>query len=263
MLLRRLDDYQSWQIQFAGSSLLVDPWLDDQPISGSFDRRHRAGFTTLADLVRENSTIAGVLLCTSVNDHLRIDTLRALGDVPVHGNVKAAKAARAGGSPNTHVHRTGESFDVECREGGTLRVTSTKCGLPLGAIATGWLIEAIDGEGNDRGRLWIEPHQPIVDTARWVAARGPVDVAVLPTQSVVALVLPVTAGPKRSAAAALACGARALVPTATDPRRDMTWWQKSIYFVNGGDQSTARLVQGRAEFVHLRTGDWLDVRSGR
>ncbi len=263
MLLRRLDDYQSWQVQFGGSSLLIDPWLDDQPITGSFDRRHGIAFTTRSDLVRENSTIAGILLCTSVNDHVRPETLRALPDVAVHGNVKAAKAARSIGSTSTHVRRPGESFDVACREGGTLRVTATKCGLPLGAIATGWLIEALDVDGGDGGRLWIEPHQPTVETAKWVARRGPVDVVVFPTQSVMAVVLPVTAGPKRSAAAALACGARALVPTATDPRRDMSWWQKSLYFVSGGDAGTARRIAGRAELVHLRTGDWLDVRSGR
>jgi len=263
MLLRRLDDYQSWQVQFSGSSILIDPWLTEHPISGAFDRRHPAGFTTHGDLVRENADIAAVLLCTSVNDHLRPDTLRLLGDVPVHSNLKAAKAARAAGSPTTHVRTPGETFEITCREGGTLRVTSTRCGLPLGYIATGWVIEAVDASGVDRGRLWIEPHQPTVDVAREVAARGPVDVAVLPTQSVLAVVLPVTAGPTRSAAATRACGARALVPTATDPRRDMKWWQKMIYFVSGGDARTVNELNGAAELIHLRTGDWLDVRSGR
>jgi len=263
MLLRRLDDYQSWQVQHAGSSVLIDPWLTDHPISGAFDRRHGEGFTTHADLVRENSDIAAVLLCTSVDDHLRPDTLRLLADVPVHSNLKAAKAARAAGSPDTHVRVPGESFDIACREGGVLRVTSTKCGLPLGLIASGWVIEALDADGADRGRIWIEPHQPTEAVAREIARRGPVDVAVLPTQSVLAVVLPVTAGPARSAKATRASGARALVPTATDPRRDMTWWQKGLYFVSGGDVRTVRELHGSAELIHLRTGDWLDVRSGR
>ncbi len=263
MLLRRLDDYQSWQIQFAGTSLLIDPWLDDEPISGAFDRRHGRGFTTHSDLLRENATISAVLLCTSVNDHLRPNTLRLLGDLPVHGNLKAAKAARDAGCSDTRVCVPGKSVDVECREGGVLRVTATKCGLPLGLIATGWMIEAVDHNGDDRGRVWIEPHQPTVETAEWVRTRGPVDVAVLPTQSVVAVVLPVTAGPKRTAAAASACGARAVVPTATDPRRDMRWWQKALYFVAGGDDHTRRLLHGRSELISLRAGDWLDVRSGR
>jgi hypothetical protein len=186
-----------------------------------------------------------------------------LANVPVHSNLKAAKAARAAGSPDTNVRVPGDSFDIACREGGVLRVTSTKCGLPLGLIASGWVIEAIDANGEDRGRVWIEPHQPTDAVARDVAGRGPVDVAVLPTQSVLAVVLPVTAGPKRSAAAVRSCGARALVPTATDPRRDMTWWQKAIYFVSGGDQRTVNELRGSAELIHLRTGDWLDVRSGR
>lgn len=263
MLLRRLDDYQSWQIQFAGTSVLIDPWLDDEPIAGAFDRRHGRGYTAHSELVRENSTIAAVLLCTSVNDHLRPTTLHLLGDLPVHGNLKSAKAARDIGCSNTHVIAPGTSFDVNCREGGTLRISGTKCGLPLGLIAQGWLIEALDVHGEDRGRIWIEPHQPTVDTARWVASRGPVDVAVLPTQSVVAVVLPVTAGPKRTATAATTAGARAVVPTATDPRRDMRWWQKLLYFVSGGDETTRRHLHGRCELIALLTGDWLDVRSGR
>ena len=263
MLLRRLDDYQSWQIQYSGSSVLIDPWLTDHPISGAFDRRHGTGFTTHADLLRENSDIAAILLCTSVDDHLRPDSLRLLTDVPVHSNLKAAKAARSAGCPDTHVRAPGDSFDIACREGGSLRVTSTKCGLPLGLIASGWVIEAIDADGGDRGRVWIEPHQPTRSVAQGVAGRGPVDVAVLPTQSVLAVVLPVTAGPKRSAEAVRASGARALVPTATDPRRDISWWQKAIYFVSGGDQRTMHELRGAAELIHLRTGDWLDVRSGR
>jgi L-ascorbate metabolism protein UlaG (beta-lactamase superfamily) len=263
MLLRRLDDYQSWQVQYSGSSVLIDPWLTEHPISGAFDRRHGTGFTTHADLVRENAEIAAVLLCTSVDDHLRPESLQLLADVPVHSNLKAAKAARATGCTDTNVHAPGASFDIPCREGGMLRVTATKCGLPLGLIATGWVIEALDDDGNDHGRVWIEPHQPTIDVARGVAERGPVDVAVLPTQSVLAVVLPVTAGPKRSALAARACRARALVPTATDPRRDMRWWQKAIYVVAGGDDRTRRELRGGAELIPLRTGDWLDVRSGR
>ncbi|MFM8482757.1 MAG: hypothetical protein ACKOBT_05360, partial [Actinomycetota bacterium] len=61
MIVRRLDDYQSWQIQFGGTSLLIDPWLTDDPVSGAFDRRHTHGFTTLADLRRESGTIGAVL----------------------------------------------------------------------------------------------------------------------------------------------------------------------------------------------------------
>ena len=54
MLLRRLDDYQSWQISFAGTSILVDPWLTPEPIRGAFDRQHPAGFTSLRDLQLES-----------------------------------------------------------------------------------------------------------------------------------------------------------------------------------------------------------------
>jgi L-ascorbate metabolism protein UlaG (beta-lactamase superfamily) len=94
MLLRRLDDYQSWQISFAGTSILVDPWLTPEPIRGAFDRQHPAGFTSLRDLQLESGSIGAIVLCTSVNDHLRAETLKLMSDIPVHGNLKAAKAAR-------------------------------------------------------------------------------------------------------------------------------------------------------------------------
>ncbi|NCW27838.1 MAG: hypothetical protein EBV83_06035, partial [Verrucomicrobia bacterium] len=89
MYLRRLDDYQSWQVLFRGTSILIDPWLTPEPITGGFDRRHGSGFTTAADLRREHQTIGAVFLCTQVNDHTRPATLAQLTDVPVHGPAKA------------------------------------------------------------------------------------------------------------------------------------------------------------------------------
>ena len=261
MLLRRLDDYQSWQISFAGTSLLIDPWLTPEPISGGFDRRHTPGFVSWRDLQLESGSIGAVALCTSVNDHLRSETLQLLADVPVHGNLKAAKAARAAGCTSTHAHQVGDIFELPCTEGGRIVVTVTQTGLPLGLIAVGYLVEAFDKDDVSGGRVWIEPHQPTTSTARLL---DHVDVAVLPTQSVVAVVLPVTAGPKKSVAAAKSVQARAFVPTATQPRRDMSLWQKALYYVTGSNAATQRRLAGsKTEFIELRTGDWLDVQSSR
>ena len=93
MFLRRLDDYQSWQVIHRGTSILIDPWLTSDAISGVFNRVHGDGFVTWDDLQREAGTISAVILCTSVDDHLRPDTLSHFGDVPIWGPVKAAKAA--------------------------------------------------------------------------------------------------------------------------------------------------------------------------
>lgn len=263
MIVRRLDDYQSWQIQFGGTSILIDPWLTDDPVSGVFDRRHDHGFTTLADLRRESSTIGAVLLCTSVDDHLQPASLRALatspgGRIPVHGPVKAVKLARSFGCTDTHRHRPGDTFMIPAPEGGSLQITVTRTGLPLGLIAVGYLIEAVDGAGDSRGRVWIEPHQP---TRTVAASLAPVDVALLPTQAVTAVVLPVTAGPRRSLRAALAARAHTVIPTATDPRRDMTWWQKVLYIVTGSTrQAFERAASTRTQVIELETGDWFDVR---
>lgn len=248
MQLHRLDDYQSWRVVHRGTALLIDPWLTPEPISGAFNRTHPEGFTTFAELTDSTEQIAAVLLCTSVNDHLRPETIRRFIDTPIHGPLKAAKAARALGCSSTHANRPSDVFEYDCADGGSIRVRVTACGLPLAAIAHGYLIEGLEPDGSTSARMWIEPHQPTVRTAQSI---GPVDTAVLPCQSVTAVVLPVTAGPRRSAACAIACSAKTVVPTATNPRRDMTTWQKSLYFVSGGVGKLRARLSGRAEVVEL------------
>ena len=261
MLLRRLDDYQSWQVSFAGASVLIDPWLTSEPITGSFDRQHTEGFISQKEIASERGIIAAILLCTSVNDHLRAETLKAMKDVPVHGNSKAAKAARAVGCTSTHAHQVGETFLVDCPEGGTISIAVTKTGLPLGLIAVGFLLEAFDGDHISCGRLWIEPHQPTTATAHVLKQ---VDVVVFPTQSVLAVVMPVTAGSRKTAKATLASRAHTLVPTSTNPRRDMRLWQKMAYYVTGSNAAVQRgLAASNTQLVALRTGDWLEVKVGR
>lgn len=259
MFLRRLDDYQSWQVIHRGTSILIDPWLTSASIAGVFNRSHGDGFVSWDELRREAGTVSAVILCTSVDDHTRPDSLSHFPDVPVWGPVKAAKIARSAGCRSTHVARVGVPFEIAAPEGGSIRVTPTRCGLPLGLIAQGYLIEGIDDAGDSVGRIWIEPHRPTVRTARAIA---PLDVAILPTTSVLAVVLPVTAGLQRSARAAAAGAARAIVPTATDPRRDMTTWQKSVYFTSRGSRRLRRRLVGMRRLIELRPRDWLDVTSG-
>lgn len=260
MIIRRLDDYQGWQIQYAGTSLLIDPWLTDDPIRGAFDRQHPSGFITLADLRKESTAIGAVLLCTSVNDHLHTETLRQLTDIPIHGPVKAVKIARSLGCTDTHRHQPGDTFSLHAPEGGSFTVTVTRTGLPLGLIAVGYQIDALDADGQHRGRVWIEPHQPTIKAAQQC---HPVDVALLPTQAVTAVLLPVTAGPRRTAAAAKAAKVRTVIPTATDPRRDMRWWQRVLYIVTGNTRRTyERVADTDTQVIELSTGDWLDTSKG-
>ena len=254
MLLHRLDDYQSWRVLHRGSALLIDPWLTPEPITGGFNRNHTAGFSTADRL--SDIPVAAILLCTSVNDHLRPETLRMFTSTPVHGPLKAAKAARAIGCSSTHANKPGDTFSYDCADGGRINVTVTKCGLPLAAIAHGYLIEGIEPDGSTSSRIWIEPHQPTVAVATTI---GAVDAAVLPCQSVTAVVLPVTAGPRRSADCARTCSARAVVPTATNPRRDMATWQKALYYVRGGVDRLRSELGGRAEVVELRPHEMLDL----
>lgn len=246
MILHRLDDYQSWLVTHDDLAILIDPWLTDEPITGSFDRRHGADHTTVDEISMRPERLVAILLCTGVNDHTRPRTLAHFPDVPVHGPVAAAKIARRAGCSSTHVVEIGRPLEFTGGES-SLVVTPTRTGLPLGFIANGYLIEARRGE-RTVGRLWIEPHQPKSTIARAIA---PIDVAVLPTSSVTAVVLPVTAGLKRSLRAATEGGAQRVIATATDPRRDMSWWQKSAYFVVRGRRRLRRRAVDEGRLVVL------------
>jgi hypothetical protein len=254
MILTRLDDYQSWQVSQAGTSILIDPWLTSDPIAGSFDRRHEGRYAGLDEIRSSDLEVAAILLCTSVNDHLRPDTLRAMTDTLVLGTAASARLARRLGVRDARAVKPGDVQVFECREGGRLTVTATRTGLPLGIIAIGWLIEAEDASGTACGRLWIEPHQPTPATAQSLA---PLDVAILPAESVTAVVLPVTAQPKAAAQAATAAAARRVVPTATDPRRDMSGWQRAAYRVRGGIPDLRVALASGTELVELAAGESL------
>lgn len=258
MQLRRLDDYQSWQISHQGSVILIDPWLTSEPITGSFSREHTPGFRTVDEVTATSEVLVAVLLCTSVSDHTRPQSLRALAvtqsTAEVLGPKAAVRIARRSGLSQGIPVRPGDQRQWRTREGGWLRVTVTKAGLPLGLIAVGYLVEAFEAPGLDverpdrsgpdevgalRGRVWIEPHQP---TERVAARLAPVDIAILPCESVTAMVMPVTAGPTATGRAVRAARARMVVPTATDPRRDMTTWQRLAYRVAGGEQDLTTIL---------------------
>ena len=248
LTLRRLDDYQSWHILFGGTGILIDPWLTPEPITGSFNREHTVGFTTMSDIHADGHEIAAVLLCTSVNDHTRPETLRLLAATPIYGPAKATAIARKVGCFTTRAIKPGATFAFAVRDGGHLSVTVTRTGLPLGIIAVGYVIEGRNPDGSSAGRIWIEPHQP---TPRVAESIAPIDIAVLPCQSVTAVVMPVNAGTKVVSRAARLSQARTIVATATDPRRDMNIWQRMMYPVRGGAADVRAAMSGAIEVVEL------------
>ena len=251
MHLRRLDDYQGWQVCHAGSSIVIDPWLVDEPIGGAFDRMY-TGSVSVEDVLSGSDAAVAVALCTSVNDHARPLTLAALSHLPVLGPAAATRVARHAGATHTRTMRRGDVAAFPCRQGGHLVITATRTGLPLGLIAVGYAIDARDEAGALVGRVWIEPHQPLPSVARSLA---PVDIALLPAESVTALVLPVTAGLATSQRAAAAAQAAILVPTATDPGRDMTGWQRAVYRVRPRVGSIGVLN-------HMSPGEAIDIAVG-
>ncbi len=252
MLLRRLDDYQSWQVTWQGTSLLIDPWLTEHPIGGSFDRVHGPGYVTWDDLAQQE--ISAVLLCTGVSDHARPESLSLLREVTVLGPRGAAAVARRAGCREVSAVRVGDQRTFMCPQGGSLTVTVTRTGFPLGLIAVGYVIEAQDAVGSVCGRLWIDPHLPSARQARQVQ---PIDVALLPCHGVMAVVMPVTSGPQGTARVVRESQTRIVVPTATDPRRDMSTWQRVLYRVWGGVDATGEQLPPSTALDVLEAGEGL------
>lgn len=253
--LRRLDDYQSWQVRWGGVSFLIDPWLTDDPIGGSFTRRHTSGFTTPEQL--DGEAVTAILLCTGVSDHARPQTLAKFADVPVLGPRGAVRVARRAGCRAASVLRPGQQRQFDGPDGCGVLVRATRTGFPLGLIAVGYVIEAHDAAGIVRGRIWLDPHLPGVRQAQLIA---PVDLALLPCHAVTAMVMPVTHGPTAAAAVATAAQAAVVVPTATDPGRDMTGWQRLMYRVNGGAAALRSLLTPGTELRPMEAGERLLIK---
>jgi hypothetical protein len=128
--------------------------------------------------------------------------------------------------------------------------------LPLGIIAVGYIIEGVNPDGLSAGRIWIEPHQPTPRVAKSIA---PIDIAVLPCQSVTAVVMPVNAGTRVVARAARLARARTIVATATNPRRDMNRWQRLLYPVRGGTADVRAAMAGTSTVVEM--APWAELRA--
>lgn len=232
MQFTRLDDYQSWLLTHGSTRVLIDPWLTSTVLTGGFNRDHTSGFTPLESL----PTPTAVVLCTDVADHCRPETLALLPPAtPVHGTLKAAKVARKVGMTSTHAHKPGDVFVVgEGHSALEFRVVRT--GFPLNVVAAAYVIAPVSGDGPV---VYFDPHLPSARAAKHV---GLAEVFVAPVKGVVAGPLPATAGPGRVARAARAVGARTIIPTALEPRRDWNLWQKIVFGVWGNADAVQRRV---------------------
>ncbi len=239
MQFTRLDDYQSWLLTHGSTHVLIDPWLTSTVLTGGFNRNHSTGFTPIDAI----PTPTAVVLCTDIADHCRPETLALLPlSTPTHGPAKAVKVARRAGLESTHAHGVGESFVVG--EGtSALEFRVVRTGFPLNFVAVAYVISPLSGNGPT---VFFDPHLPSARSAKQVKSA---DVFVAPVKGVVAGPLPATAGPGRVARAARALGARTIIPTALEPRRDWNWWQKIVFGVWGSADVLQRRVGSASRVV--------------
>jgi L-ascorbate metabolism protein UlaG (beta-lactamase superfamily) len=143
---------------------------------------------------------------------------------------------------STHAQHVGDSFVVG--EGtSALEFRVVRTGFPLNFVAVAYVISPTSGNGPT---VFFDPHLPSFRSARQVKSA---EVLVAPVKGVVAGPLPATAGPARVARTARALGARTIIPTSLEPRRDWNRWQKVVFRVWGSADALQRRVGSASRVV--------------
>lgn len=216
MELARLDDYQAYllTVEDAEGGVrrgLVDPWLRERFCVGApwiFGRRHGAWVEQEA-----LPAIDFVLLTAHFADHCDPATLDALGpSVRILGTKIAARLLRRRGRVGVEVLEADQR--VSLAPGVELRAVAP--GFPYAHNSLGYCVT----EARSARRLYLETHVTHGPRlAELVAEDGPVDLAVLPVQSVRLLGVQFAMDPARVLASLEQLGARFVLPTGLDPGR--------------------------------------------
>lgn len=213
MELVKLDDYQSWLLRAIDDQgrrvqVLVDPWLAPRFVVGAawmFVREHREPVVELDSL----GPIDRVIVSAHFSDHCDLATLARLpASVPILTTRAAARRMRSLGPRPITLARAGERHWLA--PGVELRIVAP--GKPYEHASLGLIVD----EHATGRRLYFETH--IADLAT-LDAIAPVDVAVLPVESVRLLGRRLVAGPSEAARVLERLGARWILPSGVAPDR--------------------------------------------
>lgn len=211
MELVRIDDYQSWGIRGGGAWVVIDPWLvGDVTVGGGvlFRRRHRRPPAFAPDTLPRPDLL---VVTAAFGDHMVLPTLRALDrSVPVWAQGDAARVLGRLGYGDVATAVAGDERHVPGADGG-LVLRAVAPDRPYRTSSIGLRVE----EPATGARLYLETHV-VADDA--LAAVGPVDVAVLPVESVRLLGTTFAMDGARALAVVDALDAHVVVPTGTEPR---------------------------------------------
>lgn len=252
MHVTRIDDYQSWLVELGECRLLVDPWLTDTfslPLGRwFFGRTHRSPPVFGPSSV---PSIHALVLTSHFADHLDLATLRQLPrDVPVVGSKAAIKVIRGLGFQDLHALSPGDDFVLP----GGHRLVAIAPGFPYAYNALGFVFEEATG-----ARAYLETH--MVDDRR-AEALGPVDLAILPVESVHLLGIQFVMDAERAARAAQKIPARRVTPTGLDPSAAEGWFARWVVRCRGTISDFRRALAGVGPtLVELDPGERYSVES--
>lgn len=254
MLIRRLDDYQSWMIEVGAKRVAIDPWLREElvlpPGAWMFARRRplpAGGPTTIRD-------VDALLLSAPFGDHCDVQTLDVLNrEVPVFTNSAAAKVLKKQGFARIEVIKDGDR--VQPVRG--LSVEGVAPGFPYHKDSLGFLFEA-GGK-----RAYLETH--LVDLRHKARLSG-LDALIIPVQSAKFLGLPLAMSPERALRTVLELSPARVIPTGTDPQIATGLMQRLLLWFRGDVQSFGPLLGqagARAAYLPLAPGETVQLDAGR
>ena len=251
MRVTRVDDYQSWLIELGQQRLLIDPWLTDAfslPLGAwFFGRQHREPPAFTPDTA---PALDRIVLTAHFEDHLDIETLQRLPKtVPVAASKAAAKIVRGLGFAQVDTLMPGDDIQLD----GGHRLTAVAPAFPYRHNALGFLFEEARG-----ARTYLETHVADLETVR---ALAPVDLAILPVQSVRLFGIQFAMDAQRAAEVARAVQAKAVTPTGLDPAVAEGWFARWVLRCRGTVDDFSRRLQGDADprFLSLATGEAADI----
>jgi len=161
-------DSNSWLIEVAGETILLDPWLEGTLIFGNLPWLFKGEKTQSYDLPDQISLI---LLSQGLEDHAHPPTLKALDHaIPVVGSVNAAKVAQALNYQQVTVLKPEESFvlnhkvEIRAFPGSIVGPKAVENAYLITDLTTGY-------------RLYYEPHGYHSPTLK---SFTPIDVVLVP-----------------------------------------------------------------------------------
>ncbi|MFM2429957.1 MAG: hypothetical protein RLZZ511_1170 [Cyanobacteriota bacterium] len=196
-------DSNSWLIELADQTILLDPWLVDDLAFGNAKWFFR-GFRQQDRAIPAKIDL--ILLSQGLEDHAHPATLKVLDrNIPVVGSPAAAKVVRDLGFTQVTALHHGESYQLDQ----AVEITAT-VGSPVGPTAkeNGYYLKDLQ----DQTSLYYEPHgyHP-ADLAKL----GPIDVALTPMIDLtIAPGLPVIKGMNSAIALAQQIQPQIMLPTA-------------------------------------------------